>query len=249
MFPPLTTTHPADVLPSSLSSEPSLELGPSTSSLIVPLYLDRAHHFYLHVASSQPEASPLPSRTLDAFTLDPSPESELFMNSFSSLAEYVEDRSESSFGAFDLSSLQSLCVKHGQTSAQCEMGKAAIRGVLEAAVASPDLHVAVVSVPTVTASHTKRQPPQSPLPPNQPSASPQLPIGGVSTCFTSADLCNNGTDTCSGRGSCVSASKAGKTCFVCACNTTISRSGKSETWVGESCERKDISGWVFFIPL
>jgi len=38
------------------------------------------------------------------------------------------------------------------------------------------------------------------------------------------------------------ASKAGKTCFVCACNQTTTQDGKTQTWVGEACERKDISG-------
>jgi len=38
------------------------------------------------------------------------------------------------------------------------------------------------------------------------------------------------------------ASKAGKTCFVCACNQTTTPNGKTQTWVGDACERKDISG-------
>jgi len=38
------------------------------------------------------------------------------------------------------------------------------------------------------------------------------------------------------------ASKAGKTCFVCACNQTSTANGKIQTWVGDACERKDISG-------
>jgi len=56
---------------------------------------------------------------------------------------------------------------------------------------------------------------------------------------------NNSTSTCSGRGKCVEASKAGRTCFVCNCGKTTTGEGnkiKTDYWAGESCERKDISG-------
>lgn len=218
-------------------------------STFLPTYLNRARHFFTHTSSVLSQ-TPAPSRILDVFTLDPSAESESFVAAFSSLVEYVEEEQsqESSFGAFDLTSLHSLCAKHGQTSVQCEMGQIALRGALQIAISQPNLHLAIVTLPSVASAPfyvVKRQPPQSPFPPNTPTASPQLPISGISTCFTSEALCNSGTSSCSGRGSCVAASKMGRTCYLCACNATIiSEDGKAESWVGDSCERKDVSGYV-----
>lgn len=85
---------------------------------------------------------------------------------------------------------------------------------------------------------------QAPLPSTAP---PQQPIGAISTCFTSIDACKNSTTSCSGRGQCVEASKAGRTCFVCNCGITRTGEGKNvktDYWAGERCERKDISGYV-----
>ena len=38
------------------------------------------------------------------------------------------------------------------------------------------------------------------------------------------------------------ASKAGMTCFICACTATKDSMGRTENWAGEACERKDVSG-------
>jgi len=43
----------------------------------------------------------------------------------------------------------------------------------------------------------------------------------------------------------VQATKAGRSCFVCTCSVTKTGQGnrvKTEKWVGESCERLDVSG-------
>ncbi|KAJ3523885.1 hypothetical protein NMY22_g11239 [Coprinellus aureogranulatus] len=82
---------------------------------------------------------------------------------------------------------------------------------------------------------------QAPLP-NRPA--PQQPIGAISSCFSTEEVCKNSTDFCSGHGGCVKASKAGRTCFVCTCSPSIKGEGsKKETtyWAGQSCEKKDIS--------
>jgi hypothetical protein len=116
-----------------------------------------------------------------------------------------------------------------------------MRAVLESALSKPNINLALLTFsPSKTLHRRQAQPPQqSPLPP--PSPIPQQPIGGVSTCFTSVDICTNSTNSCSGRGDCLQASKAGKTCFVCTCSKTTDK-GKTQTWVGDACERKDISG-------
>lgn len=88
---------------------------------------------------------------------------------------------------------------------------------------------------------------QAPFP-NHPS--PQQPIGAISSCFTSEEVCKNSTSSCSGHGSCVQASKAGRTCYVCACSATIKGDGsKKQTtfWAGQSCEKKDISSYVVIL--
>lgn len=100
--------------------------------------------------------------------------------------------------------------------------------------------------PTRSSSFDKRQAVESqvPLPSTAP---PQQPIGAISTCFTSLDFCKNATNSCSGRGQCVEASKARRTCFVCNCAVTRIGEGKNvktDYWAGEKCERKDISVYV-----
>ena len=95
-------------------------------------------------------------------------------------------------------------------------------------------------------AHSKRQ--QSPLPPPLPH--PAHPIGAVSTCYQTLDSCTNSTSSCSGHGSCISASKAGRTCFVCACEASKIETGKGTGtngkktiyWAGDKCERQDVSG-------
>lgn len=68
-------------------------------------------------------------------------------------------------------------------------------------------------------------------------------------CFSSADACANGTNSCSGHGACYQ--KRTK-CFACRCSSTIVRHNddgttKSVKWGGTACEKKDISVefWLF----
>src|ERR1700754_2752016 len=87
----------------------------------------------------------------------------------------------------------------------------------------------------VPGSMEKRQlqPPQSPLPPHENSTlPPQQPYFSTSTCYTSLDACTESTDSCSGHGTCTNATRLikgeQKTCFVCACQATISSRGSKE---------------------
>ena len=62
-------------------------------------------------------------------------------------------------------------------------------------------------------------------------------------CFSSADACANGTNSCSGHGSCY---KKRASCYACRCSRTIVRHNddgttKSVQWGGTACEKKDIS--------
>ena len=145
------------------------------------------------------------------------------------------------FGAFDLTALSMLKQHLGADDEQVLSAYAAIHSTLLELSTRPDVKLAIVSVPTPGSVHGKRQqPPQTPLPPPLPH--PAEPIDSISTCHASADVCGNATSACSGHGECVAATKAGRTCFVCACATTIDTKGRKEHWAGGACERRDVSG-------
>lgn len=147
------------------------------------------------------------------------------------------------FGAFELTGLHQIAHAYGRQSEEYKLAAQTTRALLQSAMSNANLHLALLTTPLP--SHVDKR--QSVQPPDQspfPSPVPKQPISGSSTCFASAEACGNSTSACSGRGECVAASKAGRTCFVCACAQTKSTKGKTETWVGESCERKDISGCV-----
>jgi len=233
-----------DVLPSSMKPSFSLVDSLSVSSLssLISTYLHRARHMYTSIYSELSHTSQGIPRFLDIFSVS-SPATETFISETSSLSEFLETDKASTdkFAAFELNGLSYIAEAYGRSSEEYKLAARTIRAVLESALSEPNMNIALLtysdSIPRI-----KRlvQPPQSPLPP--PSPIPQQPIGGVSTCFLSKDICVNSTNSCSGRGTCMEASKAGKTCFICACNQTTTDNGKTQTWVGDACERKDISG-------
>ncbi|THH28589.1 hypothetical protein EUX98_g5591 [Antrodiella citrinella] len=249
-----------DIIPHTLSltfaasesSSPSFSF--SWSSLSLPTLVERATELYTSVWSStalpQAYSEPKPRRVLDIFDLPRSEASASFLADLGSLVEFIEWDEVSvsdadAFGAFDLSSLKDLKTHYGLESEQYRAAASAIRATINSAMIHPNLKLVVISSPAQTTHHKRQQPPsQSPLP--VPSAPPQHPISGVSTCYTSLDACSNSTNSCSSHGQCVSASKAGKTCFVCTCTATksINGNGKTKTtlWAGEQCERIDVSG-------
>ncbi|KAG6911165.1 hypothetical protein DXG01_003905 [Tephrocybe rancida] len=164
------------------------------------------------------------------------------------LATFFETAESPSFAALELSSLSELRRTYGSDSSEYLVAVQDIRQFLVDAYDTPDaFHLAILTFSASSSLLDKRAPQpqatQSPLPPNHPP--PQEPIGAVSTCFTSAEACTNSTNSCSGRGQCLEATKSGRTCFVCTCGVTRSGQGskvKTDIWVGQSCERKDISG-------
>lgn len=169
------------------------------------------------------------------------------------VSAFYDSATESKFAAMHLDALSAIREKHGRNSEEYAATAVDIRSFLEAALEqSETLQIAILTYSLSSRfSHSKRQSnplqSQAPLPSNRPT--PQEPIGSISTCFSTLDACTNRTSTCSGRGQCMEASKGGRTCFVCACGVTTTGEGnkrKTQTWVGESCERKDISGSVTY---
>jgi hypothetical protein len=212
---------------------------------LVPTYLSRARNtFYSIFSSSRRDLTS--NRLLDLFSVS-SPATDAFLNEVSALSAFIDSESfGEKFGAFELSGLSQIRQTYGAHSEQYQLAVRTARAALESALSAPNLQLALVVSDSSSAHALKRQASQAPMP-GPTTAVPQQPLAGLSTCFETADSCSNSTNTCSGRGSCVPATKAGRTCYVCACSQTKSDKGKVQTWVGESCERKDISGYVILV--
>lgn len=236
------------MIPPSIKPSFSLSDSPSLSSLssLISTYLHRARHAYTSIYSELSYTSQGVPSFLDLFSVSSSA-TETFISEASALSEFLDmdETSTDKFAAFELKGLSNIAETYGRASEQYQLAARTTRAIIESALSKSNINLALLTYPgTAPPSKRRVQPPQSPLPP--PSPVPQQPIGGVSTCFLTADICANSTNSCSGRGECLEASKAGKTCFICTCNKTTTQNGKTQTWVGDSCERKDISGSVTF---
>ncbi|ETW80696.1 hypothetical protein HETIRDRAFT_61776 [Heterobasidion irregulare TC 32-1] len=214
-------TDAKDVLPESMRPSFTLSNAPSVSSFssIISTYLHRAPHAYAHIFSLPTYDAPL-SGVISFLESDDA---------------FYTDR----FGAFELKGLSEIARAYGRASEQYQLAAETLRAAVHSALSKGDLNLVLLTYDGARAEALrKREPQQSPLPPSI----PQQPINSVSTCHATEEVCRNATSACSGRGSCVSASKAGRTCFVCACSATKDSKGRTENWAGQSCERKDVSG-------
>lgn len=252
-----------DVLPPALSL-PTFKYTKSESpdsqvNMLLNTFVGRAAKVYSY-ATSSPSLSSLPSsqlvdkpqRLLDIFSLPATASSSAFIADLSSLVDFLDSVEldqdlfdAEKFGAFQFGSLQRLAKHYGRDSEEYKTATATLRAALSSAIAQHKLNLIVLTVPETefassTHNHHKRQPPQSPLPPHLPH--PAAPISAISTCFATEETCSNSTSFCSGHGACVSASKAGRTCFVCTCeNTKVNDGKKTIRWAGDACEKQDIS--------
>jgi hypothetical protein len=192
-------------------------------SSVVSTYLNRASHLF---------SSVFPSKQFD------------HLDDIDALEAYFYASEEPAFAAIDLSDLFAIGKVPDQTSE--ELSKR-LRFFLEHISQDDRYNLAVLTYATPSSTSLFKRDASESQAPFPSVVPPQLPIGSISTCFASLDACNNDTSSCSGRGQCVKASKAGRTCFVCTCGFTKSGEGKNiktEYWAGEKCERKDISGYV-----
>lgn len=211
---------------------------------LVQTYIHRASELYTNVF---PEffspSSQTRTRLLDVFAA-PTEVNRVFISSVSSLVDYVDTEPASAsgydnFAAFELKGLQDLAKEYGRDSEAYQTALKILQAVFASAMERQDLSLAILTFSPSPLSK-RADGPQSPLAPPVPP--PAAPISAVSTCFQTADACANGTDTCSGHGECVAATKLGRTCYVCACVATVNEKGLTEEWAGEACERKDVSG-------
>jgi len=239
-----------DIIPSCMSRSFSIA-GAPTSSLtsFVSSYLQRAVHAYSLVYSDiaiPPEGTP---RTLDIFSA-PTPANEAFLAEISTLNKFVEpttDIHDDKFASLELTGLSQLAATYGRSSDQYQLAARTVRAVLEASTADAKTRVAILSY-TPSPIMGKRQPQspqQSPFPAVRPPVGP--PIRRLASCLTSAEACSDATNSCSGHGQCVSTLIAEQECFVCACSDTKSNSGKTQSWAGDMCQRKDISSTFVLI--
>ncbi|KAG2338871.1 hypothetical protein BDR05DRAFT_917802 [Suillus weaverae] len=239
-----------DIIPSFMSRSFSIAGAPTGSlTSFVSSYLQRAAHAYSLVYSDlavPPEGIP---RTLDIFSA-PTPANEAFLAEISTLTKFVEpttDIYDDKFASLELTGLSQLAATYGRSSDQYQLAARTVRAVIEASTVDANTRVAVVSyTPSLIMDKRQPQPPQqSPLPAPRPPPGP--PIRRLASCLTSAEACSNATNACFGHGQCVSTLSAEQECFVCACSNTKSDSGKTESWVGDMCQRKDISSTFVLI--
>lgn len=239
----------AALLPSSM--EPTFELpGPDMDSLqpLIQTYIHRAQDLYSNVysmlsTSFSNQWSPL----LDIFSA-PTEANRAFLESTSALVNYLDSTSfvasgpisYENFGAFELNGLRELAEQYGTDSESYKTALNTLKAVFQTAVERQDAKLAVVTFSGPAVSSKRADPPQSPLPPALPR--PAEPVSDISNCFTSAQACGNATDSCSGHGECLPATKLGRTCYICACSASVDEQGRKDEWAGAACERKDISG-------
>lgn len=238
-----------DILPHNLKETFELP-GPSVDSLtpLLRTYIHRAVEVYSNVASESSSISTYQAaQLLDIFSA-PTEENQAFLTSASALVDFLDKTDSPSpdahghenFGAFELSGLSGLAEQYGADSESYQTAVKIVQAIISSALSRDNLRLALVTFPTQSSLSKRADPPQSPFPP--PIARPAEPISAVSTCFESADVCTNTTDSCSGHGECVAATKLGRTCYICACAFTRDEQGRREDWAGQSCERKDVSG-------
>lgn len=220
------------ILPEALQLGFTLETPPSSPvfslSSVVSTYLHRASHVF---------TSLYPSSRIES------------LDDVRALVSFFDTAEGPAFAAVDLSTLHESDEGYPEASQIIWELRAFLTQI-----AQEGYSLAILTYPpSPSSSFGKRHAfeSQAPLPS---SAPPQQPIGAVSTCYTSLESCKTSTNSCSGKGQCVEASKAGRTCFVCNCGVTRSGEGKdtkTEYWAGEKCERKDISGYVvqLFYPI
>lgn len=227
-----------DVLPSTLVpnfsfSEPTREYLPS----LLKTFNQRATHAFSYVYAKPSLPSQGVPRVLDVF-LTPTSANEAFLAEMTTLTDYIDapttiDR----FAGVQLSSIPQLAAAYGRESEQYQLATQTVRSVIEAALFDKFIRLALVTYLPSSVQKRSTQQLQSSLPPKT-----RQTLSRPGVCYDTELACLNGTSACSGHGSCVSTVHEGSECFSCACVATKSESGMTQTWVGQSCERQDISG-------
>ncbi|KAF8837699.1 hypothetical protein BDN67DRAFT_1004797 [Paxillus ammoniavirescens] len=232
--------HAREVIPSTFKSSFSIaESKPDFLPSFVRTCNQRASHAYSYVLaepSIPPQGVP---RILDTFS-SPIPANEAFLAEMSTIVNYLDSPQTDRFAGLELTAIPQLAASFGRSSEQYKLATGTLRAAIDAALVDKSIRLALVTYTPTTQKRSPQLAEQSPLPPKV-AQSPR-PMTQLSSCLTSELACTNATNGCSGHGACASTTRVGQECFVCACTTTISASGKLQNWAGEMCERKDVSG-------
>ena len=142
----------------------------------------------------------------------------------------------SDFAAFEISSLDLLADEFGRDSEQYQVATRRIREWMSVPSWNGEDILALVIKPKTEPQGHAHQARSNAARASAPGSAP------IYSCFDSAETCGNSTGGCSGRGSCIPVTRAGRTCYTCKCSPTKSEDGTSTTyWAGQRCERKDVS--------
>ncbi|QRV79466.1 hypothetical protein RhiJN_07481 [Ceratobasidium sp. AG-Ba] len=238
----LHTDRPEDVLslPSRdpLPSHPDFYINTTLSAQDVSALV---HNYVTHARSTSDSVtlgldSPLESEQDESFEIN-AQAFKVPVTSFPIIeTENGDHRDMKNFATFEIKSLDLLAEEYGRSSEQYQLATQLVRNWLDIPNWNGDDILSVIIKPRSSVhSHESRA-----APIERRAGSPGgLPIY---SCFADASTCGNATSACSGRGSCVSVMRAGKTCYTCKCSPSKSEDGMSTTyWAGERCERKDVS--------
>ncbi|KAI6021616.1 hypothetical protein BKA83DRAFT_4284754 [Pisolithus microcarpus] len=223
---------PPALLPNFSFNEPSQDYLPT----FLKMCTRRATHVFSRIFASHSVPTQGVPRPLDIFSA-PTPANEAFLGEISTLTDYIDARVDR-FAGLHITSIPQLAVSYGRESELYQSATRAVRGAIEAALSDRSVRFALLTY--ASSSAQKRAPQlsqQSPIPSTAEQTSTRLP----KVCYASEYACLNGTDACFGHGSCLSTTNQEGECFVCSCETTKSESGQTQFWVGDMCERQDVS--------
>ncbi|KAI6134739.1 hypothetical protein EV401DRAFT_2250769 [Pisolithus croceorrhizus] len=223
---------PPTLLPNFSFNEPSKDY----LSAFLKTCTRRATHVFSFIFASRSVPTQGVPRALDFFSA-PTPVNEAFLTEISTLTDYI-DTSVDRFAGLQLTSIPQLALSYGRESESYQLAIRAVRSAIEMALSDRSVRFALLTyTPPSAQKRTPQLSQQSPIPPTVQQTSTRLP----KVCYASEDACLNGTNACSGHGSCLSTSSQEGECFVCSCETTKSESGQTQIWVGDMCERQDVS--------
>lgn len=223
---------PPTLLPNFSFFEPSKD----HLSTFLKMCTHRAAHIFSYIFAARSVPTEGVPRALDIFSA-PTPANEAFLAEISTLTDYI-DANVDRFAGVQLTSIPQLASSHGRESESYRLATQAVRGAIEAALSDRSIHFALL---TYTSPPAQKRTPQFSQQSSAPSNVQQTSTRPSKDCHASEYACLNATNTCSGHGSCVSTTSQEGQCFVCSCETTKSESGQTQIWVGDMCERQDIS--------
>ncbi|GAB1521451.1 hypothetical protein RhiTH_004547 [Rhizoctonia solani] len=175
----------------------------------------------------------------------PGKSAELFLDEITAIqyfkhGSWSKNAEASNFATFEITALDLLAEEYGRDSEQYRKAVDVIEWLSILGWHEGETYSLIVTPKTEPEGHSYHQARNIAAPIER-----RAPVSGsvpIYSCFKSADTCSNATSACSGRGSCVPVSRAGRTCFTCKCEPSRSQDGMTTTyWAGQKCERKDVS--------